>query len=140
MEWFFGPKGLTFSEIACRPPGVSVWDLYGAANDLDLYVEWAKVIVHGQTEAEASRRYAAGMIALRPDQDGRITGYEGVDEIRRSFEPYIVDMHLPPPGSGTQGVEGGYMANAWIRMRHPDYDHLRTMLDQVGETIHVRAR
>src|SRR5262249_32790053 len=22
MEWFFGPKGLKFSEIGCRPPGV----------------------------------------------------------------------------------------------------------------------
>ena len=30
MEWFFGPKGLKFSEIGCRPPGVGVWDLYAA--------------------------------------------------------------------------------------------------------------
>src|SRR5499425_3199190 len=28
MEWFFGPKGLKFSEIGCRPPGVGAWDLY----------------------------------------------------------------------------------------------------------------
>jgi biotin carboxylase len=27
MEWFFGPKGLRFSEIGCRPPGVGAWDL-----------------------------------------------------------------------------------------------------------------
>ena len=51
MEWFFGPKGLKFSEIGCRPPGVRVWDLYSAANDLDVYVEWAKAIVHGRTES-----------------------------------------------------------------------------------------
>src|SRR5829696_9083009 len=25
MEWFFGPKGLRFSEIGCRPPGVGAW-------------------------------------------------------------------------------------------------------------------
>ena len=25
MEWFFGPKGLRFSEIGCRPPGVLTW-------------------------------------------------------------------------------------------------------------------
>src|SRR5262249_18394353 len=30
MEWFFGPKGLKFSEIGCRPPGVGAWDLYSA--------------------------------------------------------------------------------------------------------------
>ena len=47
MEWFFGPKGLRFSEIGCRPPGVGAWDLYSAGNDLDLYREWANAIVHG---------------------------------------------------------------------------------------------
>src|SRR5215211_4308258 len=46
MEWFFGPKGLRFSEIGCRPPGVGAWDLYSAANDLDIYRQWANAIVH----------------------------------------------------------------------------------------------
>jgi len=48
-------------------------------------------------------------------------------------------MHIPPPGSGTQGVEGGYMANAYIRLRHPDYGELRRMMDHIGETVQVRA-
>lgn len=139
MEWFFGPKGLKFSEIGCRPPGVMVWDLYGAANDLDLYVEWAKMVVHGGSDAVASRSQAAGMIALRPDGDGRITGYDGVEEIQREYGSHIHDLHLPPPGTATQGVEGGYMANAWVRMLHPDYDALRGMLDRVGETVQVHA-
>ena len=47
MEWFYGPKGLRFSEIGCRPPGVGAWDLYSAANDVDVYREWANAIVHG---------------------------------------------------------------------------------------------
>jgi len=140
MEWFFGPKGLKFSEIGCRPPGVSVWDLYGAGNDLDMYVEWAKAIVHGGTDARASRRFSTGMIALRPDRDGRIAGYEGWDEVREHFADRIIDHHFPPPGTQTQGVEGGYMANAWVRMRHPDFDGLRATMDAVGETVKVRAR
>jgi formate-dependent phosphoribosylglycinamide formyltransferase (GAR transformylase) len=140
MEWFFGPKGLKFSEIGCRPPGVSVWDLYSAANDLDLYHEWAAVVVHGRPTAQASRAYSAGMIALRPDRDGRIAGYAGIDEIQSSFGPWILDAHLPPPGTPTQPVEAGYMANAWVRMRHPDYDELRRMLETVGRTIKVFAR
>jgi hypothetical protein len=36
-------------------------------------------------------------------------------------------------------VEAGYMANAWVRMKHPDYDELRRMLDAVGETVQVHA-
>jgi hypothetical protein len=32
------------------------------------------------------------------------------------------------------------MANAWVRMRHEDYDTLRSMLDEVGRTLKVIAR
>ncbi|MCA8953126.1 MAG: ATP-grasp domain-containing protein [Planctomycetes bacterium] len=139
MEWFFGDKGLKFSEIGCRPPGVGVWDLYCAANEFDLYAAWAHAIVHEQVPFRPSRKFAAGMIALRPDRDGTIRSYEGVDEIQRRFGEWILDLHMPRPGTPTQGVEGGYMANAWVRMKHPDYDELRKMLDVVGETVKVRA-
>jgi formate-dependent phosphoribosylglycinamide formyltransferase (GAR transformylase) len=139
MEWFFGPKGLRFSEIGCRPPGVGAWDLYSAANEMDLYREWAAAIVHGQPQQRTSRRYAAGIIALRPDADGHITGYGGIDEAQRRYGEWVIDAHFPPPGTPTQGVEAGYMANAWVRLRHPDYDVLRGMLDDIGELIQVHA-
>lgn len=139
MEWFYGPKGLKFSEIGCRPPGVGHWDVYNAANEFDLYVEWASAIVHGRPMQQPSRRYACGMIALRPDRDGRIAGYEGVDEIQHRFGDCIVAAKLPNPGTPTQPVEAGYMANAWMRVRHPDYDRLREILDTIGQTIKVRA-
>ena len=139
MEWFSGPKGLYFSEIGCRPPGVRAWDLYCAGNDIDLYREWAMAVVHGRSSQPLSRRYSAGIIALRPSQDGRISGYEGVDAIRDRYGEWILDAHLPPAGTPTQPVEAGYMANAWLRMKHPDYDTLRGMLDDAGRTIRVHA-
>ena len=139
MEWFFGPKGLKFSEIGCRPPGVGQWDVYAAANEFDIYREWGAAIVHGRPLQAPSRRYACGMIALRPDRDGRIAGYEGADRVWARFGEWIVASHLPPPGTPTQPIEAGYMANAWLRVRHPDYDQLRMMLDAIGETLRVRA-
>jgi len=139
MEWFFGPKGLKFSEIGCRPPGVGMWDLYAASNEFDIYREWAMAIVHGEASQRATHGFAAGMINLRPQRDGRISGYEGIEQIERAFGEWIIDSHLPPPGSSTQPVEAGYMANAWIRMKHPDYDELRRMLDVVGRTVKVLA-
>jgi len=140
MEWFFGPKGLRFSEIGCRPPGVGAWDLYSAANDLDLYREWANAIVHGKVSNPPSRRFAAGIVALRPDRDGSIAGYSGVDQIQSAYGEWVIDAHLPDPGTPTQDVEAGYMANAYVRMRHPDYDELRRMLDEVGRTVQVHAQ
>jgi formate-dependent phosphoribosylglycinamide formyltransferase (GAR transformylase) len=139
MEWFLGPKGLKFSEIGCRPPGVGAWDLYSAGNEIDLYRQWANVIVHGRADAAPSRRYASGIVAPRPSQDGAISGYSGVDELQQQYGEWVIDAHLPPPGTPTQGVEAGYMANAYVRMRHPDYDTLRAMLDDVGRTLHVYA-
>ena len=139
MEWFAGPKGLKFSEIGCRPPGVGAWDLYSAGNEIDLYREWANAIVAGQTGASPSRRYASGIVALRPERDGVISGYSGVEELQQQYGEWVIDATLPPPGTPTQGVEAGYMANAYVRMRHPDYDALRGMLDAVGRTLHVHA-
>jgi hypothetical protein len=139
MEWFFGPKGLKFSEIGCRPPGVRAWDLYCAGNDMDLYREWAMAIVHGKSSQRPSRAYAAGIINLRPDRDGRILGYEGLADVERDYGRWIIDYHLPTPGTPTQGVAEGYMANAWVRIRHPDYDELRRILNHVGETVKVKA-
>jgi hypothetical protein len=139
MEWFFGPQGLRFSEIGCRPPGVGCWDLYCAANELDLYVEWAMAIAHGRTTQAPSRRFSAAMISLRPERDGRITGYSGIEELERRHGPWIIDASFPAPGTPTQPVEAGYMANAWVRIRHPDYDALREILRWVGENVRVHA-
>ena len=140
MEWFFGPKGLKFSEIGCRPPGVGVWDLYAAANEFDIYREWAMAVVHGRPGQETSRRYSAGMIALRPNRDGRISGYEGIEQVFSVLRRVDHRLALAAPRLAHRRVEGGYMANAWIRMKHPDYDQLRRMLDLVGRTIKVLAQ
>ncbi len=139
MEWFHGPKGLKFSEIGARPPGVGCWDLYSASNDVDVYREWAHVITHGTPDQPMRRPYSAGIVALRPDADGQIRGYSGIEEIQARYRDWVIDGHFPPEGHPTQPVEAGYMANAWVRLRHPDYDTLRGMLDDVGQTIHVYA-
>jgi hypothetical protein len=139
MEWFFGPKGLKFSEIGCRPPGVRAWDLYNVGNDMDLYREWAMAVCHGRPSQRPSRRYSAGIIAVRPSQDGRISGYSGLEEIGRRFGPNLVDVHTPAIGTPTQPVAAGYMANAWFRLKHEDYHQLRQILDVVGQTVKVWA-
>ena len=139
MEWFFGPKGLRFSEIGCRPPGVGAWDLYAAGNDLDIYREWAHAVCYGTTTQQASRRHSAGLIALRPEGDGHITGYSGIDEVQARYGEWVLDAHFPAPGTPTQPVEAGYMANAYARLRHPDFDALRGMLDDIGRTVTVHA-
>ncbi len=140
MEWFYGPKGLKFSEIGCRPPGVRAWDLYNVGNDMDLYREWALAITGRRPQQMPSRRFATGMIAIRPSQDGRIIGYSGVDTIANTLGHHLIDWHLPAEGTPTQPVAAGFMANAWVRLKHHDYDGLRHVMGLVGQTLKVYAR
>ncbi|MDJ0836649.1 MAG: ATP-grasp domain-containing protein [Acidobacteriota bacterium] len=139
MEWFYGPKGLKFSEIGARPPGVGQWDLYCAANDVDLYKEWAFGIVKGACPSPLSRNYSAAIITLRPNRDGHIQGYQGLDLIEKKYGKWIIKSHIPPVGAPTQPVEAGYMANMWIQIKYPDYDDLRAILEEIGETVQVIA-
>ena len=91
------------------------------------------------SDESASRAYSAGMVALRPDRDGKITHYEGIEALHKQLGSQIIDAHFPPAGTPTQPPSAGYMANAWVRLRHPDYDVLRHMLDTVGQTLKVRV-
>jgi carbamoylphosphate synthase large subunit len=139
MEWFFGDQGLKFSEIGARPPGVGQWDLYCTANDIDIYGEWASGIVHGSSSGVLSRNYASAIISLRPTQDGYISGYEGVDAMQDKYGQWVTAAHFPPIGTPTQPVSAGYKANAWIQLKFPDYDDLRGILEDIGQTINVIA-
>lgn len=139
MEWFFGPKGLKFSEIGARPPGVGQWDLYSAANDIDLYREWAAGIVLGKTTQRPSRNYSAAIITIRPSGDGRIKAYQGLEAVEKQYGKWFIKSHFPPIGARTQPVEAGYMANAWIQMKYPDYDDLRSILNDIGNRVKILA-
>ena len=137
MEWFFGPKGLRFSEIGCRPPGVRAWDLYTVGNDIDIYREWAMAVTFGQPSQVLSplrrrdHRPAPGATAPSPA--------DGLDRVQQEFGEWIIDYH-PARGTPTQPVEAGYICNAWIRSstrtttisrdarrRRPDGDGARAM-------------
>lgn len=139
MEWFFGPKGLKFSEIGARPPGVGQWDLYNAANDMDLYQEWAAGLVLGKTLQKPSRNYSAAIITIRPNADGRIKAYRGLEAIQKQYGKWFIKSYFPPVGARTQPVEAGYMANAWIQMKYPDYDDLRGILADIGNRLKILA-
>lgn len=139
MEWFFGPKGLSFSEIGARPPGVRAWDLHCWANDMDLYVEWAKALVYGHANPQPSRRYSASLLSLRPNRDGTIVGYSGLDKVQEQAGQWLGDMHLPPVGSHTAEVGAGYMGHGWVHIRHPDYDECRRITEWVGQTLRIWA-
>lgn len=140
MEWFFGPKGLKFSEIGVRPAGEKIWDMYRVANEFDVFREWALAICGMPSESSPSRRLAAGSIQIRPDRDGRIVSHAGVDEAFRRVGQWIYEHELPPPGTPTKALDRGWLVNTWFRLAHEDYDELRRAMTFLGETVKTTAR
>jgi biotin carboxylase len=140
MEWFFGPKGLKFSEIGARPAGEKIWDMYRVANEFDVYREWALALLGRPGEQQPSRRFAAGSIQIRPERDGTITGHRGLDAAKRRCGEWIYEQSIPSPGTATKPLEKGWLVNTWFRLHHPDYDQLRALMTFLGETVKVDAR
>ena len=140
MEWFFGPKGLKFSEIGARPAGEKIWDMYGVGNEFDIYREWALAILGRPGEQRPSRRYATGSIQIRPSQDGHITAHRGLQDAFARCGSHIYESSVPPPGTATKGLDKGWLVNTWFRLKHPDYDQLRALMTFLGETVKSDAR
>jgi hypothetical protein len=139
MEWFYGPKGLKFSEIGCRPPGVRAWDLYAAATRSTSTASgpwpWCTAALAAPLAPLRRGHHRAPPRPRRPHLPLRRR--RRAPPALRPVAPRLAPA--PPPGTPTQPVEAGYMANAWMRMKHPDYDELRGMLDFVGQTVKVRV-
>jgi len=140
MEWFFGPKGLKFSEIGARPAGEKIWDMYRVANDFDVYREWALAILGKPSEQKPSRRLAAGSIQIRPSGDGRYVGHRGLELARQRCGAHIYEEAVPAAGTPTKGLDKGWLVNTWFRLRHENYDTLRELMTFLGETVKADAR
>jgi hypothetical protein len=57
----------------------------------------------------------------------------------QKYGEWIINCHFPEPGTPTQPISAGYMANAWVQIKYPDYDDLRNILMDIANTITVYA-
>lgn len=114
MEWFFGPRGLKFSEIGARPAGERMWDMYKVVGNFDIYREWANAVVWRKVVTFPSYRLACGHVQIRPPKDGYIKLYKGVDSVLSKYRNLITESYFQPPGSRTTPLYKGYMGNCWL--------------------------
>lgn len=139
LEWFHGEGGMWVASFGLHPPPWDLWELYCEGGDFDLHVEWARAIAFGEAHQRPRSRRAAGLVNLRPDRDGVISHYEGVEWMQRQYGSLVFRMHLPPASTPTQPIALGYHANAFVGLEHDDYDALRAILLDIGEHVHVFA-
>jgi hypothetical protein len=60
-----GTQKLVALEVNMRPPGGMTTDMFNYANDLDIYREWAQVIVHNKFTVTYTRPYHCGYIGRK---------------------------------------------------------------------------
>jgi hypothetical protein len=134
MEWFRRADGsLAISEVAARPPGAQFCTLISYAHDIDFYLAWARLAVHGVFEIP-ERRYAAGAAYLRGQGRGRVRAIHGLDEIRRELGPLIVETKLPPVG---QAPTGTYEGEGYLLVRHESTAVVERALKRIVSTIRI---
>ena len=91
-----------------RPPGGLTMDMFNFANDIDLYQEWANVLVHNQFTSVYRRPYHCAYIGRKLDK----RYCHDHAEIMHNFEQQIV--HHEPINSVFSAALGdfGYLARA----------------------------
>ncbi|MCX5795393.1 MAG: carboxylate--amine ligase [Elusimicrobia bacterium] len=91
LEFIRGPQGqLTAMEINARPPGGLTTDMFNYANDIDVYRQWAEVVVHGTFAARCERPYHVCYIGRKASKRYA----HSHEEVLQKYGPQIL-THTP---------------------------------------------
>lgn len=106
-------------EVNMRPPGGMTTDMFNFANDIDIYREWANIIMFNRFTSEYSRKYHCCYISRKFNR----TFAHSHEQILEAFGPKIVH-HEQISGVFSPALgEYGYLA------RSPDLEEIYTIID-----------
>jgi hypothetical protein len=141
MEWFLTPKGeVVFGEIAARPPGAHTVDLMNYTSDVDLFNGYAEAELKGTFSLDTTRKYNVVNIFKRAQGRGRIARIEGLDGIMADYGEHIVHIDLLPLGAERRNWIQTLVSDGYVVARHPDFDALCDMADQIGMRLQMYAQ
>jgi len=139
MEWFLAPEGPQFGEVAARPPGANMVDLMNYAGDIDLFLEWARAIVHGRCELPTARPWSAAIVFKRAQGQGRIRRIEGLRRFVEAHRPYVARVDLLPIGAPRRDWRATFLSDGNLVVRHPDDDTCLALAREAAATIRMVA-
>jgi hypothetical protein len=116
-------------EVNMRPPGGFTTDMFNYANDIDIYREWANVVVRNAFQASYERKYHCCYI-------GRKSGKRYVrthEQVMRELGP-LMAFHTPVSGVFRAAIgDYGYI------VRSANMDDIRGAIGIVHETVKDRS-
>lgn len=108
-------------EINCRPPGGFTTDIMNFTSDIDIYLEYANVVVKNKFEAPIERKYHCAHIARRYEKTYRYTH----EQIVERYGSYIA-AHIEVPT-----VFAPVMGNVAYLVRSPNLEDVKHMIKDI---------
>jgi biotin carboxylase len=121
MEWYRKADGeVVFGEIGARPPGARTVDVMNYATDTDLFAAWAQAVTQGRIDQPIERRYNAASIFKRASGAGRITHYDGLDQLLARYGEHVAAVELLPVGAPRRDWRATTTGDGMVIIRHPE--------------------
>ncbi|KAA3600896.1 MAG: ATP-grasp domain-containing protein [Calditrichaeota bacterium] len=125
MEWFRRKSDgkIYVGEIAARAPGGPTIDLHNFGHNIDLYYEWANVMLEGNyTLGTPEPKFSVAGACLRSQGIGtHITEITGVDLIKEKMGHLMCGLELPEIGAKRVI---GYGGEGLLYVRGEDYQEM----------------
>lgn len=117
---FFGvsPGNWVALEVNMRPPGGLTMDMFNYANDIDLYQEWAHIVMHNKFSAAYTRPYHCAYVGRKSE----VAHHLSHDEIMKHYGTHVVYYERIAPILAPALGDDGYI------LRSPKLDELQAMI------------
>ena len=101
-------------EVNMRPPGGPILDIYNYAHDIDLYWEWANIVVNNRFVEAYSRKYHCCFVGQKYSK----SYHHSHEEIMDAFGALVVHHQPMPP------IFALAMGDTYYLLRSPDLDEI----------------
>ncbi|MFK7927204.1 MAG: acetyl-CoA carboxylase biotin carboxylase subunit family protein [Myxococcota bacterium] len=140
MEWYKKESGeVVFGEIGCRPGGARLVDQMNLGSDTDLFVEWARAVVHGQVHAPAQKAYCTAIVFKRATGHGVIRRIDGLDAFLHKYGEHVVIDDVLRPGQPRRDWKQTLLSDGFLVVRHPQANIALDLAREAAATIHLHA-
>jgi biotin carboxylase len=125
FEFFRTPENrIVALEVNMRPPGGLTTDMFNYANDIDIYKEWANIIVFDKFTTEYHRKYHCAYIGRKSNRHYA----HDHEQVLNTFQPYIV--HHEP----ISGVFSSALGDYGYLVRSSELADIHKMADYIHST------
>ena len=123
FEFFRTPENrIVALEVNMRPPGGMTTDMFNYANDIDIYKEWAAIIVHNKFTAEYSRKYHCAYVGRKFNRSYA----HSHEQILNAYGTCCITHHEP-----VSGIFSAALGDYGYLVRSPELQEIFTIADYI---------